>query len=72
MSPMAWTDCSDAAVLGLLGAALYNPVWTTSVMGPRDFGVALIGFLLLVMWELPPLVVVAISVAGGIGLAVAA
>jgi chromate transporter len=62
----------NAAVVGLLGAALYNPVWTTSVMGPRDFGLALVGFLLLVMWELPPLVVVVISVVGGIGLAFAA
>jgi len=62
----------NAAVVGLLGAALYNPVWTTSVMGPRDFGVALVGFLLLVIWELPPLVVVVVSVVGGIGLAVAA
>jgi chromate transporter len=41
-------------------------------MGPRDFGVALVGFLLLVIWELPPLVVVVVSVVGGIGLAVAA
>src|SRR5215468_5357214 len=56
----------NAAVVGLLGAALYNPVWTTSVMGPRDFGIALVGFLLLVMWELPPLVVVVVSVVGGI------
>src|SRR5690349_4577941 len=62
----------NAAVVGLLGAALYDPVWTTSVMEPRDFGLALVGFLLLVMWELPPLVVVVISVASGIGLAFAA
>jgi chromate transporter len=62
----------NAAVVGLLGAALYNPVWTTSVMGPGDFGLALVGFLLLVMWELPPLVVVVISAVGGIALALAA
>jgi hypothetical protein len=37
-----------------------------------DFGLALVGFLLLVMWELPPLVVVAISAVGGIALALAA
>ena len=37
----------NAAVVGLLGAALYNPVWTTSVNGPRDFGIALVGFVLL-------------------------
>jgi chromate transporter len=30
----------NAAVVGLLGAALYNPVWTTSVKTPGDFGIA--------------------------------
>src|SRR6202035_3844568 len=34
----------NAAVVGLLGAALYNPIWTTSVRGPPDFGLALLGF----------------------------
>ena len=33
----------NAAVVGLLGAALYNPVWTSSVKTPGDFGVALVG-----------------------------
>jgi chromate transporter len=61
----------NAAVVGLLGAALYNPVWTTSVKGPGDFGIALIGFVLLTVWQTPPLVVVAISALGGIGLALA-
>jgi chromate transporter len=61
----------NAAVVGLLGAALYNPVWTTSVNGPGDFGVALIGFVLLTMWEAPPLAVVAVSAIGGVVLALA-
>jgi chromate transporter len=61
----------NAAVVGLLGAALYNPVWTTSVKGPGDFGIALVGFVLLTVWQMPPLVVVAISAIGGIGLALA-
>ena len=34
----------NAAVVGLLGAALYNPVWTSSVKTPGDFGIALVGF----------------------------
>src|SRR5271163_4928068 len=34
----------NAAVVGLLGAALYNPVWTSSVKTPGDFGIALLGF----------------------------
>src|SRR5262249_54874822 len=61
----------NAAVVGLLGAALYNPVWTTSVKGPGDFGLALIGFVLLTMWHAPPLLVVAVSAVGGIVLAIA-
>jgi chromate transporter len=61
----------NAAVVGLLGAALYNPVWTSSVMAPGDFALALVGFVLLTVWRTPPLVVVAISALGGIGLALA-
>jgi chromate transporter len=61
----------NAAVVGLLGAALYNPVWTTSVNGPGDFAIALVGFVLLTVWEAPPLVVVAVSAIGGITLALA-
>lgn len=59
----------NAAVVGLLGAALYNPVWTTSVKAPGDFGIALTGFVLLTVWRAPPLVVVVISAIGGILLA---
>jgi chromate transporter len=56
----------NAAVVGLLGAALYNPVWTSSVNSAADFGVALIGFILLMVWRAPPLLVVVISAIGGI------
>jgi chromate transporter len=59
----------NAAVVGLLGAALYNPVWTTSVHSPRDIGIALVGFVLLVAWRAPPLVVVTFSAAAGIAVA---
>jgi chromate transporter len=62
----------NAAVVGLLGAALYNPVWTSAVKTPGDFALALVGFVLLVVWQAPPLVVVAISALGGIGLALTA
>jgi chromate transporter len=61
----------NAAVVGLLGAALYNPVWTTSVKTPGDLAVALVGFVLLTAWRAPPLVVVVISALGGIALALA-
>jgi len=58
----------NAAVVGLLGAALYNPVWTSSVRSPADFGIALVGFVLLTVWRAPPLVVVLVSALGGIAL----
>ena len=61
----------NAAVVGLLGAALYNPVWTSSVQGPGDFAVALAGFVLLTVWRAPPLVVVIVSAIGGVLLALA-
>jgi chromate transporter len=62
----------NAAVVGLLGAALYNPVWTSSVKTSADFGLALVGFVLLTVWRAPPLVVVALGALGGIGLGLAA
>jgi chromate transporter len=55
----------NAAVVGVLGAALYNPVWTTTIHAPADFGIALVGFVLLTVWRVPPLVVVAFSAAAG-------
>ena len=60
----------NAAVVGLLGAALSNPVWTSSVKTSGDFGIALVGFVLLTVWRAPPLVVVIVSALGGIIVAV--
>ena len=45
---------ANAAVVGVLLAALYNPVFTDSVRAPRDFVLALIGFGLLEHWKVPP------------------
>jgi chromate transporter len=59
----------NAAVVGLLAAALYNPVWTSSVRTPGDFGVALVGLVLLSAWRAPPILVVGIGALGGIVLA---
>ena len=56
---------TNAAVVGILGAALYNPVWTSAVMSPRDFALALAGFLLLTVWKMPPWVVVVLLAAAG-------
>jgi chromate transporter len=60
----------NAAVVGVLGAALYDPVWTTSVHTRADFGIALTGFILLTVWRAPPLVVVAFSAAAGTAMTV--
>lgn len=59
----------NAAVVGLLGAALYSPVWTSSVRNSQDVCVALIGFVLLTVWRAPPLLVVIIGAAAGMALA---
>jgi chromate transporter len=57
----------NAAVVGLLLAALYNPVWTSGIGNARDFAVATAAFLLLMMWKTPPwLVVVLCAIAGGV------
>jgi chromate transporter len=61
----------NAAVVGLLGAALYNPVWTSSVKTPADFGITLVGFVLLTVWRAPPLLVVIVSALGAIAVALA-
>jgi chromate transporter len=56
----------NAAVVGLLAAALYNPVWTSSVSTPMDFGLALVGFVLLTAWRAAPLLVVCITALGAL------
>ncbi len=59
---------ANAAVVGVLGAALYDPVWTSAVQRPADFALALLGFVLLVVWRVSPVLVVAFGAAGGIGM----
>jgi len=56
----------NAAVVGILGAALYDPVWTSAVKTPVDFGIALTGFVLLTAWRAPPLLVVVFCAIGGV------
>lgn len=48
----------NAAVVGLLLAALYRPVWTSAIFGPADFALAIVAFLLLTLWAVPPWLVV--------------
>lgn len=59
----------NAAVVGLLLAALYTPVWTSAIKAPADFGLGLAAFALLVFWKLPPWLVVLLSALGGWALA---
>ncbi len=60
----------NAAVVGLLLAALYNPVWTSAILSPADFGLAIAAFTLLVFWKVPPWLVVVLTAVGGWVLAV--
>lgn len=48
----------NAGVVGLLLAALYNPVWTSAILKPQDFGLALIALVALMFWKAPPWLVV--------------
>ena len=48
----------NAAVVGLLLAALYTPVWTSAILKPADFAIGLAAFLLLAFWKVPPWLVV--------------
>jgi chromate transporter len=55
----------NAAVVGLLLAALYQPVWTSAVLGPADVALALAALGLLALWKLPPWLVVLLAAGAG-------
>jgi chromate transporter len=55
----------NAAVVGLLLAALYHPVWTSAIKTAADFGLALVAFALLALWNAPAWLVVVIAALGG-------
>jgi len=54
----------NAAVVGLLLAALYRPVWTSAIFTPADFALGVVALLLLVMWRVPPWAVVILGAVG--------
>lgn len=58
---------ANAAVVGILGAALYSPVFSGSVRDMPDFALALACFVALMMWKAPPWFVVLMAAAGGVG-----
>ncbi len=55
----------NAAVVGLLLAALFTPVWTSAIHKPQDFGLGLVALIALLFWKLPPWLVVAGTGAAG-------
>jgi chromate transporter len=54
----------DAAVVGLLLAALYRPVWTSAIFAPQDFAIGIVAFLMLTFWAVPPWLVVVLGALG--------
>jgi chromate transporter len=58
----------NAAVVGLLLAALYDPVWTSAIHAPEDFALGLAAFALLAFWNVPPWLVVVLAALGGAAL----
>ena len=58
----------NAAVVGLLLAVLYQPIWTSAIHSPHESGLALIAFSLLVFWKWQPWIVVLLSGIGGAAL----
>ena len=59
----------NAAVVGLLLAALYDPVWTSAIAAPEDFALAAAAFALLAFWKAPPWIVVLLT--AGVGALIA-
>ena len=62
---------ANAAVVGILGAALYDPVFTSAVTTPAQFTLALACFVLLTAWKAPPWVAVLVAGLGGMAIAAA-
>lgn len=58
----------NAAVVGLLLAALYTPVWTSAILAPGDFVLAIAAFGLLALWRVPPWLVVVLTAVGATAL----
>lgn len=57
----------NAAVVGILIASFYHPIWTSSILAPKDFAFASVLFSMIVYWKVPPWVVVLVGAVGGIG-----
>ncbi|MBS4213172.1 chromate transporter [Neobacillus rhizophilus] len=55
----------NAAVVGILIAAFYTPIWTSSIHAPQDFAFAAVLFSMLAYWKLPPWIVVVAGIVVG-------
>lgn len=60
----------NAAVVGILIAAFYDPIWTSSILAPIDFAFAAILFSMLVYWKLAPWIIVGTGAIGGMILSI--
>ena len=58
----------NASVVGLLGAAFYDPIWTGGIRTPADLALGLAAFVLLAFWKVPPWAVVILGALVGWGI----
>ena len=58
----------NAAVVGILAAALFDPVWSSSIKEPADFALAAAAFGLLIFWKFPSWAVVILCAIAGVAL----
>lgn len=63
---------ANAAVVGILGAALFDPVMRNAIVDLRDLALALACFVALTAWGAAPWRVVILAILGGMGLGLAA
>jgi chromate transporter len=56
----------NASVVGILGAALYDPVWQAAVLGKSDMVIVVTSYFLLERWKAPPVVIVALCVTAAV------
>ena len=57
----------NASVVGILAAALYDPIWKTAVLGRADILIAIISFFMLERWKGPPIVMVIFCLMASVG-----
>src|SRR5690606_28671453 len=62
----AFVGGANAAVVGLLAAALWDPIIRSAVLSPFDAVIATLGFLLLQIFRTPPLAVIALTIAASL------